>query len=66
MLLCFSFSLEASNSSVTPTVELNALAMKRGELAVYRPIERKPGPAVTASYYSQPFGVRGGGYYNQR
>ncbi|XP_064597093.1 double-stranded RNA-binding protein Staufen homolog isoform X2 [Liolophura sinensis] len=47
-------------NNITPTVELNALAMKRGEAAVYKPIEpRHP------SYYPPPnFDFRG--MYNQR
>ena len=46
--------------SITPTVELNALAMKRGEPAVYKPIEM-PRP----QYYPPPnFDFRG--MYNQR
>lgn len=31
--------LQGSNGPLTPTVELNALAMKRGEPAVYRVVE---------------------------
>jgi double-stranded RNA-binding protein Staufen len=73
--------VDGTNSSVTPTVELNALAMKRGELAVYRPFERKLAPAAAAaasgvdastgvapSFYNPPpqtLDYRGG-YYNQR
>jgi len=53
-----------TNSSVTPTVELNALAMKRGELAVYRPVERKP-LAPAPPYCVQTYNFRGG-YYHQR
>ncbi|XP_046581471.1 double-stranded RNA-binding protein Staufen homolog [Haliotis rubra] len=47
-------------NNITPTVELNALAMKRGEPAVYKPIEpRHP------QFYSPPnFDYRG--MYNQR
>jgi len=49
------------NPSITPTVELNALAMKRGEPAVYRAIE----PARPQYYNNQPnFDFRG--MYNQR
>ena len=46
--------------NITPTVELNALAMKRGEPAIYRPIEpQRP------QYYPPPnFDFRG--MYNQR
>jgi len=53
-----------SNSSITPTVELNAVAMKRGELAVYRPIEHKSSAPVQP-YCVQTYNFRGG-YYNQR
>jgi double-stranded RNA-binding protein Staufen len=55
----------SANSSVTPTVELNALAMKRGELAVYRPFERKITTAPMPQYYTPPFDYRSG-YYGQR
>ncbi|KAL4217768.1 Double-stranded RNA-binding protein Staufen 1 [Mactra antiquata] len=48
-------------SSITPTVELNSLAMKRGEPAIYRNIEnRNPQPM----YYQQNYDFRG--MYNQR
>jgi len=50
-----------SNTSVTPTVELNALAMKRGELAVYRAVERKAVSVTPSPYHSQSYGGRGGG-----
>jgi len=53
-----------ANSSITPTVELNALAMKRGELAVYRPIEHKA-TAPAAPYCIQTYNFRGG-YFNPR
>jgi len=48
------------NGNITPTVELNALAMKRGEPAIYRAIEpQRP------QYYPPPnFDFRG--MYNQR
>ncbi|XP_062841647.1 double-stranded RNA-binding protein Staufen homolog 2 isoform X2 [Trichomycterus rosablanca] len=36
--------------SITPTVELNGLAMKRGEPAVYRPLEPKPVHNYRANY----------------
>ncbi|XP_028924826.1 double-stranded RNA-binding protein Staufen homolog 2 isoform X2 [Ornithorhynchus anatinus] len=45
--------------SITPTVELNGLAMKRGEPAVYRPLDPKP-----ASNYRANYNFRG--MYNQR
>ena len=53
-----------TNSSITPTVELNALAMKRGELAVYRPIESKP-LAPAPHYCIQTYSFRGG-FFNHR
>jgi len=53
-----------TNLSVTPTVELNALAMKRGELAVYRPIEHKTA-APAQPYCIQTYNFRGG-YFNRR
>ncbi|XP_041045377.1 double-stranded RNA-binding protein Staufen homolog 2 isoform X2 [Cetorhinus maximus] len=45
--------------SITPTVELNGLAMKRGEPAIYRPLEPKPVPNYRANYNFK-------GMYNQR
>uniref|UniRef100_UPI00398F177C double-stranded RNA-binding protein Staufen homolog 2 isoform X2 n=1 Tax=Pristiophorus japonicus TaxID=55135 RepID=UPI00398F177C len=45
--------------SITPTVELNGLAMKRGEPAIYRPLEPKPIPNYRANYNFK-------GMYNQR
>ncbi|XP_054840733.1 double-stranded RNA-binding protein Staufen homolog 2 isoform X2 [Eublepharis macularius] len=45
--------------SITPTVELNGLAMKRGEPAIYRPLEQKPVPNYRANYNFR-------GMYNQR
>ncbi|NXW79000.1 STAU2 protein, partial [Hirundo rustica] len=36
--------------SITPTVELNGLAMKRGEPAIYRPLDPKPIPNYRANY----------------
>ena len=49
----------SSNPSITPTVELNALAMKRGEPAVYRAIEpNRP--------YLPPPNLDFRGMYNQR
>lgn len=52
--------VEPENPSVTPTVELNALAMKRGESASYHPIER-PRPVY---YPMSTYNFRG--IYNQR
>ncbi|KAJ8010910.1 hypothetical protein DPEC_G00080060 [Dallia pectoralis] len=46
-------------SSITPTVELNGLAMKRGEPAVYRPLDPKPMPNYRANYNFR-------GMFNQR
>ena len=45
--------------SVTPTVELNALAMKRGEPAIYRNIENR-------NMYYPPHNYDFRGMYNQR
>ncbi|XP_032875185.1 double-stranded RNA-binding protein Staufen homolog 2 isoform X4 [Amblyraja radiata] len=45
--------------SITPTVELNGLAMRRGEPAIYRPLEPKPLPNYRANYNFK-------GMYNQR
>ncbi|NWR97415.1 STAU2 protein, partial [Motacilla alba] len=44
---------------ITPTVELNGLAMKRGEPAIYRPLDPKPIPNYRANYNFR-------GMYNQR
>eukprot|EP00918_Siedleckia_nematoides_P062235 GHVU01135745.1.p1 GENE.GHVU01135745.1~~GHVU01135745.1.p1 ORF type:complete len:804 (+),score=103.17 GHVU01135745.1:117-2414(+) len=50
----------SANGSLTPTVELNALAMKRGEPAIYHPIEpQRP------NYYPTP-SMDFRGMYNQR
>ncbi|KAL1006290.1 hypothetical protein UPYG_G00070310 [Umbra pygmaea] len=46
-------------TSITPTVELNGLAMKRGEPAVYRPLDPKPMPNYRANYNFR-------GMFNQR
>nr|XP_033789212.1 double-stranded RNA-binding protein Staufen homolog 2 isoform X1 [Geotrypetes seraphini]XP_033789213.1 double-stranded RNA-binding protein Staufen homolog 2 isoform X1 [Geotrypetes seraphini]XP_033789214.1 double-stranded RNA-binding protein Staufen homolog 2 isoform X1 [Geotrypetes seraphini] len=45
--------------SITPTVELNGLAMKRGEPAIYRPLDPKPMLNQRANYNFR-------GMYNQR
>ncbi|CAK7313380.1 Double-stranded RNA-binding protein Staufen homolog 2 [Vulpes lagopus] len=45
--------------SITPTVELNGLAMKRGEPSLYRPLDPKPFPNYRANYNFR-------GMYNQR
>ncbi|XP_042154620.1 double-stranded RNA-binding protein Staufen homolog 2 isoform X2 [Oncorhynchus tshawytscha] len=44
---------------VSPTVELNGLAMKRGEPAIYRPLDPKPMPNYRANYNFR-------GMFNQR
>uniref|UniRef100_A0A3B3RY14 Double-stranded RNA-binding protein Staufen homolog 2 n=1 Tax=Paramormyrops kingsleyae TaxID=1676925 RepID=A0A3B3RY14_9TELE len=53
--------LEAHSNpgSITPTVELNGLAMKRGEPAIYRPLDPKPVPNYRANYNFR-------GMFNQR
>ncbi|KAM4687886.1 double-stranded RNA-binding protein Staufen homolog 2 isoform 3-T4 [Discoglossus pictus] len=48
-----------STGSITPTVELNGLAMKRGEPAIYRPLDPKPLPNHRTNYNYR-------GMYNQR
>ncbi|KAJ0022964.1 hypothetical protein NQD34_015098 [Periophthalmus magnuspinnatus] len=45
--------------NITPTVELNGLAMKRGEPAIYRPLDPKPMPNYRANYNFR-------GMFNQR
>lgn len=55
-----SFDVAPENPSITPTVELNALAMKRAESASYHPIER-PRPVY---YPMAAYDFRG--MYNQR
>ncbi|XP_061110596.1 double-stranded RNA-binding protein Staufen homolog 2-like isoform X3 [Conger conger] len=47
------------SGSITPTVELNGLAMKRGEPAIYRPLDPKPMPNYRANYNFR-------GMFNQR
>ncbi|KAM9307998.1 double-stranded RNA-binding protein Staufen homolog 2 [Gastrophryne carolinensis] len=49
----------SSTGSITPTVELNGLAMKRGEPAIYRPLDPKPLPNQRSNYNYR-------GMYNQR
>lgn len=51
---------DKTDGTITPTVELNALAMRRGEAAVYKSIEPQSPP-----YYSQP-NMDFRGLYNQR
>ncbi|KAM6456683.1 double-stranded RNA-binding protein Staufen homolog 2 isoform 3-T3 [Liasis olivaceus] len=45
--------------NITPTVKLNGLAMKRGEPAIYTPLDQKPAPNYRANYNFC-------GMYNQR
>jgi len=52
---------EEDDNSITPTVELNALAMKRGEPAIYKNIENRNPPPM---YYHHNYDFRG--MYNQR
>ncbi|KAM3927863.1 double-stranded RNA-binding protein Staufen homolog 2 isoform 3-T3 [Leptodactylus fuscus] len=49
----------SAKGSITPTVELNGLAMKRGEPAIYRPLDPKPLPNHRTNYNYR-------GMYNQR
>ncbi|XP_071270204.1 double-stranded RNA-binding protein Staufen homolog 2 isoform X2 [Salvelinus alpinus] len=42
--------ISSNPGSITPTVELNGLAMKRGEPAIYRPLDPKPMPNYRANY----------------
>ncbi|KAJ8401462.1 hypothetical protein AAFF_G00383810 [Aldrovandia affinis] len=51
--------LNSNPGSITPTVELNGLAMKRGEPAIYRPLDPKPMPNYRANYNFR-------GMFNQR
>lgn len=53
-------SVDSGDENITPTVELNALAMKRGEAAIYKAIEPQQPP-----YYHQP-GMDYRGLYSQR
>jgi double-stranded RNA-binding protein Staufen len=56
---------KTKRSSITPTVELNALAMKRGEPAHYTFLEPpRPVPYIPPGYYDKgvPYGQRFGGY----
>lgn len=57
------------SDSITPTVELNALAMKRGEPAVYHPIDvgtRQPHPPPHPPQFYPPANMDFRGMYNQR
>ncbi|KAM8880564.1 double-stranded RNA-binding protein Staufen homolog 2 isoform 1-T1 [Synchiropus picturatus] len=51
--------INSNPGSITPTVELNGLAMKRGEPAIYRPLDPKPIPNYRANYNFR-------GMFNQR
>uniref|UniRef100_A0A8C7N3K9 Double-stranded RNA-binding protein Staufen homolog 2 n=1 Tax=Oncorhynchus kisutch TaxID=8019 RepID=A0A8C7N3K9_ONCKI len=51
--------VNSNPGSITPTVELNGLAMKRGEPAIYRPLDPKPIPNYRANYNFR-------GMFNQR
>ncbi|XP_077592269.1 double-stranded RNA-binding protein Staufen homolog 2 [Stigmatopora nigra] len=51
--------INSNPGSITPTVELNGLAMKRGEPAIYRPLDPKPMPNYRACYNFR-------GMFNQR
>uniref|UniRef100_A0A3Q3VQJ1 Double-stranded RNA-binding protein Staufen homolog 2 n=1 Tax=Mola mola TaxID=94237 RepID=A0A3Q3VQJ1_MOLML len=51
--------MNSNPGSITPTVELNGLAMKRGEPAIYRPLDPKPMPNYRANYNFR-------GMFNQR
>uniref|UniRef100_A0A671EJ52 Double-stranded RNA-binding protein Staufen homolog 2 n=1 Tax=Rhinolophus ferrumequinum TaxID=59479 RepID=A0A671EJ52_RHIFE len=51
-------NVNSNPGSITPTVELNGLAMKRGEPAIYRPLDPKP------FNYRANYNFRG--MYNQR
>ncbi|XP_057680574.1 double-stranded RNA-binding protein Staufen homolog 2 [Corythoichthys intestinalis] len=51
--------INSNPGSITPTVELNGLAMKRGEPAIYRPLDPKPMPNYRACYNFR-------GIFNQR
>ncbi|KAK6293288.1 hypothetical protein J4Q44_G00367890 [Coregonus suidteri] len=51
--------INSNPGSITPTVELNGLAMKRGEPAIYRPLDPKPVPNYRANYNFR-------GMFNQR
>ncbi|XP_036374507.1 double-stranded RNA-binding protein Staufen homolog 2-like isoform X1 [Megalops cyprinoides] len=51
--------VSSNPGSITPTVELNGLAMRRGEPAIYRPLDPKPMPNYRANYNFR-------GMFNQR
>lgn len=58
-LFCTCMCTPTHTGSITPTVELNGLAMKRGEPAIYRPLDPKPMPNYRANYNFR-------GMFNQR
>uniref|UniRef100_A0A6I8SBE5 Double-stranded RNA-binding protein Staufen homolog 2 n=1 Tax=Xenopus tropicalis TaxID=8364 RepID=A0A6I8SBE5_XENTR len=55
----FTSSRHSAKGSITPTVELNGLAMRRGEPAIYRSLDPKPLPNQRANYNYR-------GMYHQR
>ncbi|XP_078332855.1 double-stranded RNA-binding protein Staufen homolog isoform X2 [Crassostrea virginica] len=58
-----SWMTDYRNQPITPTVELNALAMKRGEQTLYKPHEAQ---RTIPSYYHCPPNYNYRGLYNQR
>ncbi|XP_055997431.1 double-stranded RNA-binding protein Staufen homolog isoform X2 [Ostrea edulis] len=57
-----SWMTDYGNQPITPTVELNALAMKRGEQTIYKPTEAQR----QLPYYQCPPNYNYRGLYNQR
>nr|XP_034323124.1 double-stranded RNA-binding protein Staufen homolog isoform X1 [Crassostrea gigas] len=57
-----SWMTDYRDQPITPTVELNALAMKRGEQTLYKPMEAQR----TLPYYQCPPNYNYRGLYNQR
>ncbi|XP_041421417.1 staufen double-stranded RNA binding protein 2 L homeolog isoform X2 [Xenopus laevis] len=55
----YTSSRHSAKGSITPTVELNGLAMRRGEPAIYRSMDPKPLPNHRANYNYR-------GMYHQR
>ncbi|OCT74814.1 staufen double-stranded RNA binding protein 2 S homeolog isoform X1 [Xenopus laevis] len=55
----YTSSRHSAKDSITPTVELNGLAMRRGEPAIYRSLDPKPLPNHRANYNYR-------GMYHQR
>ena len=63
------FFFFTKDGTITPTVELNALAMKRGEAAHYKAIEpQQPpyGPSARYHGHGPPPSMDFRGMYNQR